>query len=134
MIDNSKWNPSDYAVHLSRRARGLPLWFSLATHGTRAYTEAIEGTLDVARHAAAEVRRRPYLELVREPSLSVVVFRRLGWDESQYNKWSRRLMKAHYAFVTPTKHKPTGETCTRFAIINPRTTVADIDGILDTMA
>ena len=25
-----EWNPSDYAVHLSRRARGLPFWFSLA--------------------------------------------------------------------------------------------------------
>ena len=30
-----EWNASDYAHHLSRRARGLPLWFSLATHGTR---------------------------------------------------------------------------------------------------
>ncbi|NJN47478.1 MAG: hypothetical protein HC808_14495, partial [Candidatus Competibacteraceae bacterium] len=42
------WNPSDYAHHLSRRARGLPLWFSLATHGTDAYTEAVEATLDYA--------------------------------------------------------------------------------------
>jgi hypothetical protein len=41
-------------------------------------------------------------------------------------------MKAHYAFVTPTKHG--AETVTRFAIVNPRTTEADIVGILDTMA
>src|SRR5579872_1501965 len=27
-------NPSDYAIQLTRRARGLPLWFSLAVHGT----------------------------------------------------------------------------------------------------
>ena len=73
------WNPSDYAYHLSRRARGLPLWFSLATHGTRAYTEAVEGTLAVARAAAEEVRSRSYVELLREPDLSVVVFRRIGW-------------------------------------------------------
>jgi aromatic-L-amino-acid/L-tryptophan decarboxylase len=25
----SEWNPTDYAYHLTRRARGLPLWFSL---------------------------------------------------------------------------------------------------------
>ena len=25
-----EWNPSDYAYHLTRRARGLPLWFALA--------------------------------------------------------------------------------------------------------
>ena len=28
--DPAEWNPTDYAYHLTRRARGLPLWFSLA--------------------------------------------------------------------------------------------------------
>ena len=28
-------NPSDYAIGLTRRARGLPFWFSLAVHGNR---------------------------------------------------------------------------------------------------
>ena len=28
-----EWNPTDYAYHLTRRARGLPLWFSLAVNG-----------------------------------------------------------------------------------------------------
>ena len=50
------WNPSDYAIHLTRRARGLPFWFSLATHGTRAYTDAVEGTLRVAREAPGRDR------------------------------------------------------------------------------
>jgi L-2,4-diaminobutyrate decarboxylase len=126
------WNPSDYAYHLSRRARGLPFWFSLATHGTQAYTDAIETTLTVARVAADEIRARPYVELLREPDLSVVVFRRLGWTAEHYYDWSERLMQAHYAFVTPTSHA--GETVTRFAIVNPRTSVADVQGILDTMA
>jgi len=36
-----EWNPTDYAHHLTRRARGLPLWFSLAVHGVLAYTEAV---------------------------------------------------------------------------------------------
>ena len=53
-------------------ARGLPFWFSLATHGTRAYTEAIEQTLATARGAAAEIASREELELIREPDLSVV--------------------------------------------------------------
>jgi len=127
-----EWNPSDYAYHLSRRARGLPFWFSLATHGTRRYTEAIEHTLTVARAAADEVRSRSYLELVREPDLTVVVFRRIGWTAEQYYDWSERLRAANYAFVTPSSHA--GETITRFAVVNPRTTVADVQGILDTMA
>lgn len=127
-----EWNPSDYAVHLSRRARGLPFWFSLATHGTNAYTQAVEQTLAVAQAAAAGVRARSYLELVREPNLSVVVFRRLGWTPQQYYQWSDRLLAANFAFVLPTTHE--GETVTRFAVVNPRTTVADVHLILDTMA
>ncbi len=130
--DPTEWNPSDYAYHLSRRARGLPFWFSLAAHGTRAYAAAIESTLGMARAAADEVRARPYVELLRDPVLSVVVFRRIGWDSGQYYDWSQRLMRAGYAFVTPTSHA--GETVTRFAIVNPRTSLADIQGILDTMA
>jgi L-2,4-diaminobutyrate decarboxylase len=128
----AEWNPSDYAYHLSRRARGLPFWFSLASHGTRAYTDAIESTLAIARGAADEVRSRDYVELLRDPDLTVVVFRRIGWAPEDYRDWSDRLMNAHYAFVVPTVHA--GETVTRFAIVNPRTSIADIQGILDTMA
>jgi L-2,4-diaminobutyrate decarboxylase len=42
-----EWNSSDYAHHLTRRARGLPLWFSLATYGTDAYRDAVEQVLTV---------------------------------------------------------------------------------------
>jgi glutamate/tyrosine decarboxylase-like PLP-dependent enzyme len=130
--EDTEFNPSDYAVHLSRRARGLPLWFSLATHGTQAYTDAVERTLEVARAAADGVRQRPYLELVRDPNLSVVVFRRLGWSRDDYYAWSDRLLAANFAFVLPTTHY--GETVTRFAVVNPNTTEADVSLILDTMA
>jgi hypothetical protein len=72
------------------------------------------------------------VELVREPELSVVVLRRLGWSPGDYFEWTERLLASGYAFVTPTVHA--GETMTRFAIVNPRTEPADIAGILDTMA
>ncbi|MDX6546359.1 MAG: hypothetical protein QOG02_2133 [Gaiellales bacterium] len=127
-----EWNPSDYAIHLSRRARGLPFWFSLAAHGSDAYRDAIESTLAVAREGAQEIRSRRYLELLVEPDLSVLIFRRVGWTPEDYHAWSARLLAEGYAFVTPTVHM--GETCTRFAIVNPRTTVSDLSGILATMA
>jgi glutamate/tyrosine decarboxylase-like PLP-dependent enzyme len=132
LTDSPDWSPADYAVGLTRRARGLPFWFSLATHGTRAYGEAVERTLEVARFAAKEIQRRDYVELLREPDTSVVVFRRIGWTPQQYQVWSERLLLANFAFVVPTSHE--GETVTRFAIVNPRTTEADISNILDTMA
>jgi glutamate/tyrosine decarboxylase-like PLP-dependent enzyme len=132
VLTGSDFNPSDYAVGLSRRARGLPFWFSLATYGTRAYTAAVERTLHVTRFAAAEIERRGYVELLREPDLSVVVFRRVGWSPAHYQQWSDRLLRADFAFVVPTTHD--GETVTRFAVVNPRTTETDISDILDTMA
>lgn len=132
LTEAPEWNPTDYSVGLTRRARGLPFWFSLVVNGTDAYTAAIEHTLDVARFAEEEVARRPSLELVRERDLSVVVFRRLGWQPADYQAWSDRMLADEFAFVVPTTHA--GETLARFAIVNPETSTDDITAILDTMA
>ncbi|CAN7243826.1 pyridoxal-dependent decarboxylase [Terrabacter sp. LjRoot27] len=128
---SAEWNPTDYSIGLTRRARGLPLWYSLAVHGTDAYVDAIESTLEVTRFAADEIGRRDYLEAVREPDLSVVVFRRLGWGPEDYQAWTDRLLAEEFAFVVPTTFR--GETLTRFAIVNPHTTKQDVNAILDTM-
>ncbi|MFF0425533.1 pyridoxal phosphate-dependent decarboxylase family protein [Streptomyces sp. NPDC004520] len=117
--DDTQWNPSDYAHHLSRRARGLPLWFSLAVHGTRAYSEAIEKTLTLARTTAALIRTAPYLELIREPELSAVTFRRIGWTAEDYAEWSAHLLAGQTTFTAPTGWE--GETVARLAFLQPET-------------
>jgi L-2,4-diaminobutyrate decarboxylase len=132
VLTDAEWNPSEYSIGLTRRARGLPLWFSLATHGTTAYTAAIERTLEVTRYAEAEIARRPYLEALRGADLSVVVFRRHGWEPEDYHAWSAEMMREEFAFIVPTSHD--GETLARFAIVNPTTSEDDIAAILDTMA
>jgi glutamate/tyrosine decarboxylase-like PLP-dependent enzyme len=126
-----EWNPSDFAIQLTRRARGLPFWFSLAVHGTAAYTTAIEATLTVTRAGADIIRDRDHVELLVEPDLSVLVFERVGWDAPDYARWSTRLLDDQAGFVTPTKHA--GQVCTRFAIVNPLTTVADLELLIDSM-
>ena len=73
VTDTAEWNPFQYAHHLSRRARGLPFWFSLATHGTDAYRDAIETTLTTARAGARSSRRRA----CRAPRRAAVVGARL---------------------------------------------------------
>ncbi|MGH8920749.1 MAG: pyridoxal phosphate-dependent decarboxylase family protein, partial [Actinomycetes bacterium] len=97
------WNPSDYAYHLTRRARGLALWFSLAVHGTDAYRQAIETAIRMARRAAEMITATPYLELIRPPELSIVLFRRVGWSPADYDAWSAQLLADQIGFVTPTK-------------------------------
>ena len=129
---DDEWNPSDLAHHLSRRARGLPFWFSLATYGTAAYRDAVEATLVVTRAAAELVKANDQLELIMEPELSVVLFRRLGWSAQQYQAWSDAMLAAGTAFVVPTSWA--GETVLRICVVNPRTTVADIELILDSLA
>jgi L-2,4-diaminobutyrate decarboxylase len=131
-VDDRAWNPSDLAHHLSRRARGLPLWFSLATHGTDAYTRAVETTLDVTRAAASEIAAAPHTELIMEPELSVVLFRRRGWSPERYLAWSDRELAEGRSFVTSTTWA--GETVLRICIVNPLTTLDDIRIILDSLA
>ena len=119
--DTTEWNPSDFAVHLSRRARGLPMWFSLATHGVAAYREAIESNNQVAQRIAQVIRDSDHLELVRDPMLSVVVFRRKGWTQQQYDDWADAIFEQQIAACFASKYR--GEPVFRFAIINPLTTV-----------
>ena len=128
----AEWNASDYAHHLTRRARGLPLWFSLATYGTDTYRDAVEAVLAVTRASAEEIHRHPDLELLMEPELSVLLFRRLGWGPEDYEAWWRRLLEAQIAFVQPTSWE--GEKVARLCFVNPRTTIEHVRAILGTMA
>lgn len=130
--ESDVWNPSDFGIQLSRRPRGLPFWYSLASHGTNKYVEAVERTLEVARDAARLVAECPVTEVVYPPSLSIVAFRRIGWSPEQYKKWSDQLLADQIGFVTPSTHQ--GETILRFAIVNPRTTKEDIATILATLS
>jgi glutamate/tyrosine decarboxylase-like PLP-dependent enzyme len=125
------WNPSDYAHHLSRRARGLPFWFSLATYGTDAYRDAVETTLATAAAAARLIDADPHLELVMEPELSVVLFRRRGWSTAQYRAWCDRALAEGLAFVVPTSWA--GSTVLRLCFINPRTSLDDVQAVLATL-
>ena len=126
-----EWNPTDYAYHLTRRARGLPLWFSLSVYGVRAYTEAIEAAISLAKRAAAEIATRDYLELIREPDLGVVLFRRRGWAPEQYTRWADQLLHDQVAFIPPSAWE--GETVARFAFLHPHTSMDLVRQILDRM-
>jgi glutamate/tyrosine decarboxylase-like PLP-dependent enzyme len=128
---DGEWNPSDFAIQLSRRARGLPFWFSLAMHGTDAYAQAIAHTLEVAHAGAKVIRSREHVRLLLEPQLSILVFERVGWAADDYARWSSRILEEQLGFVTPTTHA--GRVCTRFAVVNPCTTVEDLELLVDSM-
>jgi glutamate/tyrosine decarboxylase-like PLP-dependent enzyme len=128
-LKDGQWSPSDYAIHLTRRTRGLPFWFSLAAHGTDAYSEAMEKSIEVAQEAARLIELHPNLNLLRQPDLSIVAFTRTGWNAIDYQKWSDQLLEDQIGFIPPSSHQ--GQPILRFAIVNPWTKISDIQMILD---
>ena len=129
--EDDEWNPSDYAIHLTRRTRGLPFWFSLAANGTDAYKDAVEYTMMIAKKAVELIKAHPNLDLLVEPELSIVAFTRKGWAKEDYQRWSDKLLADQIGFVTPSSHE--GQPILRFAIVNPWTNVDDLEKILDTL-
>jgi glutamate/tyrosine decarboxylase-like PLP-dependent enzyme len=130
-IDRDQWNPSDLALHLSRRVRGLPFWFSLATHGTAKYSEAVELSLRVAREIADGVAAADHLRLVLAPELSVLLFERPGWSPQQYAEWSHRLAVAGVILCVPTTWE--GRQVLRLVVVNPETRSEQVLAALETL-
>ena len=130
--DDGLLNPSDYAIQLTRRPRGLPFWFSLAANGAKKYQEAIEHSLNLAKECAEMIRMRSDLQLVCEPMLSIVAFTKQGWRHEDYVRWSDDLLAQQIGFVTPSTHN--NETILRFAIVNPWTRRSDLELILATIS
>jgi glutamate/tyrosine decarboxylase-like PLP-dependent enzyme len=100
----------------------------LAVYGLDAYREAIEAAVRLARETAVLIKATPDLELIREPDLGVVLFRRLGWKPADYNAWAQALHDEQIAFIPPTKWE--GETVGRFAFLHPHTTMDLVKEVL----
>jgi aromatic-L-amino-acid/L-tryptophan decarboxylase len=129
-------NFSDRGLQLSRFCRALKVWMSLQTFGLDAFREAIDGALDLAREAAARVEASAELELLAPVDLSVVAFRRRPAGETD----ERRLDAINLALVAAVEQtgealvsstRLLGRTAIRTCILNPTTTAAHVQRVLD---
>src|SRR5262245_29692425 len=88
---------SEYGVQQSRGFRALKVWMALKFHGVDCYTASIERDLALADRLAQRVRQSGDLQLVTEPSLSIVCFRfappPLHNDEDKLNRLNQRLLE-----------------------------------------
>ncbi len=128
---SATWNPSDYAFQLTRRASGLPFWFTLLVHGTEALTGAVRTSLTSTAYAVAQLESIDGVELVMRPELTVILFRKVGWDRGRWQRWAGDLLDRQIAFVAPTRWK--GETLGRLVFLHPGTTQAIIDEVIDSL-
>ena len=127
-VDHSQSNPTDMAIHLSRRTRGLPLWYSLVTYGSKKYSEAVELCIANAKKCAEAIKNTDHLQLVMEPTLSIVVFKRKGWQKADYDGWSHKLALDGKLLCLPSSID--GETILRLAFLNPNTDIEKVIKII----
>jgi glutamate/tyrosine decarboxylase-like PLP-dependent enzyme len=85
----------------------------------------------LAQYAAERIEASELLDIVGVPTLSIVLFRRGGWAASDYAEWSRRAIRSGLGLVTPTTHDD--EPALRLCFVNPVTTEADIERILNSL-
>ncbi len=118
-LDQSEWNPSDYALHLTRRARGLPFWFSLVTYGTEAYAIAIDQTILIAQEIANGINEMEGLELILGPQLTVILFRATRLSADEIDNWAETKRRSGALLCLPTTWQD--EKVLRICVVNPQT-------------
>jgi glutamate/tyrosine decarboxylase-like PLP-dependent enzyme len=127
--------PLDIGPEMSQRARGLAVWATLAAYGRSGYREIVERHLDLAQRVADRVDEASDLERLAEVPLNIVCFRYRPPgldDEEKLNDLNRQLGQAVLAdgrvYVGTTVYG--GKTAFRPAIVNWRTTEADVDRLV----
>jgi glutamate/tyrosine decarboxylase-like PLP-dependent enzyme len=125
------------APELSRRARSLAVWATLAAYGRNGYRAIVERSLDIAAHVAREVDAADDLELLAPAPLNIVCFRYrppgvLADVLDELNlAIGRAVLTDGRVYVGTTRWA--GNVGFRPAFVNWRTTTADADLMLETV-
>ncbi|HET7701635.1 MAG TPA: pyridoxal-dependent decarboxylase, partial [Candidatus Limnocylindria bacterium] len=125
----------DFNLDQSAPSRGAAVWAVLLEIGAEGMRERVRRHLDFARHVAERVRADPCLEVVSEPVLSICCFRYRGEasDAKALDALNARIaqrLRAETPFV-PSTTIVRGRYAIRPCFINPRTTLAEVDGLVD---
>lgn len=128
----------DFNVEQSARSRGVTVWAALKEMGAEGMRARVRRHNFFARQLAARVQASPVLELLSPVTLSICCFRYVplelrGRDTvtQTLNDLNREIVKrlhsAHH--YVPSGTELNGAFAIRPCYINPRTTLADVDGL-----
>jgi aromatic-L-amino-acid/L-tryptophan decarboxylase len=125
--------PVDFGPDLSRGFRALKTWFTLKVYGTDAIGAAVSRTCSLARYLANRVEEASELELLAPVELNIVCFRyRADHDADRIN--ARIVTDLHEAGdVAPSTTIIDGKLAIRAAIVNHRTSSAEIDTMIESV-
>ena len=124
----SPW-PCDRGPDLSRGFRALKIWFTLVCHGSERLGAVIDHCCDLAQYLAQGVAAQPALELMAPVSLNIVCFRYRCAEPDRVN--AEIVADLHESGIAaPSLSSIDGQRVIRAALVNHRSTRADIDALL----
>ena len=129
--DDDAYNPCDLGYQLTRRASGLPIWFAMALHGLEAHRAAIRHGIVLATQMAAALEAHTQTELIMQPELGVVLFRREGWGRDEWAAWAAGLLRDQVAFVAPSTYR--AEPMGRLVFMHPRTPLSIVEELMSSL-
>ncbi len=135
-FDELGYGTPDWGVDFSTPARGLAVWAILREIGADGMRERVVRHDDCARRVAELARASDELELLSEPVLSICCFRfrPAGWhDEARLDALNQDVLhgvRARGRAVTSST-RVNGRFAIRPCFINPRTTLADAEALVD---
>jgi aromatic-L-amino-acid/L-tryptophan decarboxylase len=122
--------PCDFGPDLSRGFHALKTWFTLKVHGTEALGAVISGTCELARYLEDRIAQTPEVELLAPVELNIVCFRFRTPDSDSINAQIVVDLQ-ECGSVAPSTTTINGRVAIRAAIVNHRTSRAEIDTLLD---
>jgi len=121
---------SEYGLQLSRGFRALKVWLSIKEHGLDRFGRLIDRNIAQASELAALVEAEPDLEVLAPVATNIVCFRYNpgGLGDEQLNALNEELLiRLHESGIAaPSYTTLHGRYCLRAAIVNYRTTSADL--------
>lgn len=133
--DGALPNPGFLVPEMSRRARSLPIWATLRAYGRSGVTSMVERHLALAQHLAGLVDASESFERLADVPLNIVCFRARppGVPESELDALNSALGDdlARDGTVMAGTTVYGGKVAFRPAIVNWRTTEADVEVLLD---
>ena len=137
MSAGSPW-PCDFGVDLSRGFRALKTWATLKVYGTDAIGAVIRNTCELAKYLESRIAASPELELLASVELNIVCFRyRFKNPDSATDELSNQLNRQivielqESGAVAPSTTLIAGRLAIRAAIVNHRTSRAEIDVLVE---
>jgi glutamate/tyrosine decarboxylase-like PLP-dependent enzyme len=127
---------AEFGPQQTRGFRALKLWLALSHVGLEGYQQLISRDIALARKLQEKIQNRSDFELRAAGPLSITCFRYVTVRPYDLNALNRSILEQvqRQGEVYLTSTELNGEFVLRACIVNFRTTEADLDFLLDTLA